>query len=139
MGVDYSCQTLESEEETLNKIFKDMFKREFNSISIYKNLKNCLILDHSENQLKLNQKLFFSLLDHVLEENQYKEIYRKFMEKIIKTNTDLDCIRKIGLIFIDLSSNKEITKKDLYTKHFFEFYLEGRDENNKKSKKNFIF
>ena len=53
MGSEYSCQTLESEEEAVNKIFKDMFKKEFQSGTMYKNFLRCLIYNPKTKQIKI--------------------------------------------------------------------------------------
>jgi len=136
MGIEYSCQTLESEEETINKIFRDMFKKDYQSGIIYKNFLKCLIFNTESKQKKLNIKLFFSLMEIVIEENQYREIYLKYFSNIIIENSEIDRIRKIGLILIDLSLHKEVTKKEFYQEHFFKFYIdiEDKNDNNKKGK-----
>lgn len=138
MGSEYSCQTLESEEETIHKIFKDMFKKDFQSVAIYNNFLKCLIFNQKDNQIKLSKKLLFSLLDIVIEENQYREIYLKFISNLIEENSEIDSIRKIGLILIDLNFSKEITKKEFYLEHFFKFYvdIDNTNTNTKESKKN---
>ena len=59
MGTEYSCQTLESEEETVNKIFKDMFKKEFQSGAIYENFLKCLVFNSKNKQIKLNKNIYF--------------------------------------------------------------------------------
>ena len=124
MGSEYSCQTLESEEEAVNKIFKDMFKKEFQSGAIYKNFLKCLIYNPKNKQIKLSKKLLISLLEYVIEDNQYKEIYINYIVNFINEKSDIDSIRKIGLLLIDLNTNKDLTRKKIYFKHFRKFYLD---------------
>ena len=128
MGSEYSCQTLESEEEAVNKIFKDMFKKEFQSGAIYKIFLKCLIYNPKNRQIKLSKKLLKSLLDYVVEENQYKDIYINYIVNFINEKSDIDSIRKIGLLLIDLT-NKDLNRKKIYFKHFKKFYLDINSNN----------
>lgn len=124
MGSEYSCQTLESEEEAVNKIFKDMFKKEFQPGSIYKNFLRCLIYNPRTNQIKISQKLLQSFLGFVIEDNQYKEIYINFILNFVDEKSEIDGIRKIGLLLIDLNTNKDLLRKKYYIRHFKKFYLD---------------
>ena len=124
MGSEYSCQGHESEEEAVNKIFKDMFKKEFQSGAIYKNFLKCLIYNPKTKQTKLSKKLLISLLDYVVEENQYKEIYINYILAFINVKSEIDSIRKIGLLLIDLNTSKDLARKKIYFKHFRRFYLD---------------
>ena len=124
MGTEYSCQTLESEEETVNKIFKDMFKKEFQSGAIYENFLKCIIFNPQTKQIKLSNKLLISLLEYVIEENRYKKVYINYITNFIPGKSEIDSIRKIGLILIDLSINKDLKRKKFYLDHFKRFYLD---------------
>ena len=132
MGTEYSCQTLESEEETVNKIFKDMFKKELKTGAIYENFLKCLIFIPQTKQMKLSKKLLISLLEHVVEDNRYKEIYINYITNLTKGISEIDIIRKIGLILIDLSTNKDLMKKKYYFDHFKRFYLEIQEDKGNK-------
>jgi hypothetical protein len=136
MGSEYSCQTLESEEEAVNKIFKEMFKKEFQSGAIYKNFLKCLIYNSKNKQIKLSKKLLTSLLEFVIEENQYKDIYINYIVNFINEKSDIDSIRKIGLLLIDLT-NKDLNRKKIYFKHFKLFYLDIGNNNEISEGKNF--
>lgn len=124
MGVDYSCQTLESEEETVNKIFKDMFKREFQSGAIYENYLKCIIFNPQTKNFLLSKTLLISLLEYVLQDNQYKEFNMNYILNLINVKNEIEGIRKIGLIFIDLCTSKDISRKKYYFYHFKKFYLD---------------
>lgn len=130
MGSEYSCQTLESEEETVNKIFKDMFKREFQSGEIYSNFLRCIIINPTSKKIKLSRKLFIALLEYVLEDNQYKGICINYILNFVNEKSEIDSIRKIGLLLIDLNTNKDITRKKIYLKHFKNFYLNINNDSN---------
>ena len=132
MGTEYSCQTLESEEETVNKIFKDMFKKEFQSGAIYENFLKCLVFNSQNKQIKLNKKLLISLLEYVVEDNRYKEIYIIYLTNLTPGISEIDSIRKIGWILIDLSISKDLMKKKFYLDHFNRFYLEIQDNKGNK-------
>ena len=129
MGSEYSCQTLESEEEAVNKIFKDMFKKEFQSGTMYKNFLRCLIYNPKTKQIKINQKLLTSFLEYVIEDNKYKKNYINYIVNFTKEKSEIDGIRKIGLLLIDLNTNKDLSRKKFYIKHFKKFYL-GVNNNN---------
>lgn len=134
MGIDYSCQTLESEEETINKIFKDIFKKDFNTSFIYEEFLNCLFFDNKLKDIKLRKKLLKPLLLKIVEENQYKNLYLNYIYTIMSKNSLINSIRKIGLIFINLSIGNDKVKKEYYLEHFFNFYL---DYERNKDLKNF--
>ncbi len=143
MGTEYSCQTLESEEETVNKIFRNIFRKEFKSGSIYKYFLKCLIYNPNTKKVKISEKLLNSFLEYAIEENQYKEIYRNFIINLSQGKSQIDAIRKIGLFFIDLNTNKDSLRKKIYFNHFKLFYLAVNENDqinikDSKSKKNFM-
>jgi hypothetical protein len=129
MGTEYSCQTLESEEETVNKIFKDIFKKEFQPGSIYKHFLKCLVYNPNSKKVKISQNLLISFLQYAIEDNQCKEIYINFIVNLSKEKSEIDAIRKIGLFFIDLNTNKDSIRKKIYFKHFKLFYLSVNENN----------
>ena len=139
MGSEYSCQTLESEEETVNKIFKDMFKKEFQSGAIYENFLKCIIFNPQTKQIKLSNKLLISLLEYVIEENRYKKVYINYITNFIPGKSEIDSIRKIGLILIDLSINKDLKRKKFYLDHFKRFYLNMHKSKDADKDKGIIF
>jgi len=59
----------------------------------------------------------------VLDDNQYKEICVNYILNFINEKSEVDSIRKIGLLIIDLNTNKDIIRKKIYLKHFKNFYL----------------
>ena len=138
MGTEYSCQTLESEEETVNKIFKDMFKKEFQSGAIYENFLKCIIFNNQTKNFILSKTLLISLLEYVIKDNIHKEFYMKYIISMINGRNEIEGIRKIGLVFIDLCTNKDISRKKYYFYHFKKFYLDV-SFSEEKEKGNFFF
>ncbi len=131
MGIDYSCQTVESEEEAVNKIYNEMFKKEFKQERLYDNFLKCIT--YGENEIKLNHSLFYKFLDLILVDNCYMPIYKEYFNSIIAKNNknDLDKIKKIGLILIENGIGKDNSNKKVkyYTEHFTKFYLQLWKEN----------
>ena len=126
MGTEYSCQTVESEEETVNKIFKEMFRKDYQPSIIYQNFLNCIYIDQKLKIYKLHKELFQNFLYYVLEDNRYTQLYKDYFNSILSKYNDINCIRKIGLILIDIGTKKEFTftKKKIYIEHFTKFYLD---------------
>lgn len=141
MGSEYSCQSVESEEETVNKIFKEMFKKEIQSGSIYDNFIKCIIYYPNLKKLKLNKKLFSNFLSYVLEENPYVEIYKEYFFSIIRNHDEIESIKKIGLILIENAIGIDHAKlrKKYYMEHFTKFYLENLIEKAEQRSSHFSF
>jgi len=143
MGAEYSCQTVESEEETVNIIFKEMFKKEVKIGSLYDNFLKCIVYYPSRKKLKISKKLFLKFLDYVLEENRYQELYKEYFFSIISKYSEIDSIKKIGLILIEKGIGNEYPKlkSKIYTKHFKNFYLENSTDiiNKQNSHSDIIF
>jgi len=127
MGSEYSCQTVESEEETVNKIFKNMFKKDIQSGTIYDNFIKCIIYYPNLKKLKLNKNLFLSFLSYVLEDNPYCDIYKEYFFSIIQNHSEIESIRKLGLIIIENAFGVDHVnlRKKYYMEHFKKFYLEN--------------
>ena len=131
MGIDYSCQSVESEEETVNRIFKDMFKKQIQPEKIYENFLKCIYFDNKTKINRINRELFQTFLFNVLEDNRYYHLYKDYFNSIINKYSDIQSIRKIGLIIIDvgLEKNLNFNKKDIYVEHFTKFYLDQKEIN----------
>ncbi len=142
MGLELSCISLESEEETVNKILKEMFKKDTDAEVIYINFTKCIIYYPNLNRIKISKKLFSEFLECTLENNKYKEFYRDYFYSIIAKYNEIDNIRKIGLIIIENISKKEEYRLNnkLLIDHFEKFYLNDIIEiSNKISPKKNIF
>jgi hypothetical protein len=137
MGSEYSCQTVQSEEETVNKIFKDMFKKEIQTRSLYDFYINCIIYHPDLKNLELDKKLFSSFLNYFLEDNPYVDFYKEYFNNIIYSHSEIESIRKIGLIIIEntMANYQANLRKSFYIQHFEKFYLENISD---KSEKNSI-
>lgn len=131
MGIEYSCQTVESEEETVNNIFKDIFKADMRTGVLYENFLKCLIKNTYDSKYSINREAFDSFLYFILEENRYFEIYRDYLFSIIDQYSEMDGIRKIGLIIIEFGIKNDYRniKKKYYLEHFKRFYLEKNYSN----------
>lgn len=138
MGAEYSCQTAESEEETVNKIFEDMFKKDLQTGIIYENFIKCIIYYPNQKKIRISKKLFSKFLDCILEENRYVDLYKDFFIHIIDENSEIESIRKIGLILIGNGFSKESFEfiKQCQYDHFINFYLGNSNENLKEGENN---
>lgn len=134
MGSEYSCQTVESEEEIINNVFRDMFKKEIEIRMIYENFLKCITKNSDYKSIKINKQLFTNFLAYALNENPYVQIYNDYFYKIVDNCTGLESIRKIGLIIIQNANNnnQDNLKKEIYINHFDQFYLENQNNKLKK-------
>ena len=131
MGNQCSCQKIESEEEILSRIIRNMKLREIETKCVYYQFLNCV---DSEDMI-IDYFLFSNFVSQVIGNNFYKLPQTNFFENLRKRSDYLYAnVKAIGIILILFSNADEKTKINFIVDYFFSFY----GKLNEKTVKEFI-
>jgi hypothetical protein len=125
-----SCQKIESEEETVSRIFMNMSLAEIETKSAYKEFLKCVDEDGV-----LDFFLFKNYLDRIVGENNYKNAQLRFFENLRKLDGDKKNIKRIGALIVYFSKGSNSTKVEALVQHYVKFYTIF----DKKTVKEFIY
>ena len=118
MGINCSCQKIESEEETFMRIFSSMNLAEIETKSAYAEFSKCI----NSEEGYLDYFLFKNFLSKIVGENNYKTAQICFFENLRKMDDKKQNLKRIGSLIIILSKGSKYQKIDLLYEHYMKYY-----------------
>jgi hypothetical protein len=113
------CQKTESEQEVIMRILSKMNLSDIETTSAYDEFFKCLNKEHGF----LDYFLYFSYLNKIVGDNNYKNVQLKFFENLWKNDTNGKNSKVIGTMIILLSKGLASTKVEILFQHYSKFYL----------------
>jgi hypothetical protein len=116
MGNTFSCQKVESEEETIDRLFSTMNLNDIDTESAYEEFVKSIT------NKKLDLSLFESYLNRIIGDNTYSKVQYKYFNSMSQKHNNSENIKKLGLAIIMLSKGTNETKITCLFNHFNNFY-----------------
>lgn len=120
MGVACACQRLESEEETISRIFSAMNLSHIEAKSAYSEFLNCINQDIGS----IDYFMFQNYTNLIIGENKYKLVHKEYFENLRKLDSSL---KKIGSAIIFISKGSKLSKINLLHDHYKRYYVHLKD------------
>lgn len=118
MGVTCACQKIESEEETISRIFSKMSLKEIETKSAYNEFLKCITKDNG----CLDYFVFKNYIQKITGENSYRHAQCEYFENLRKKDKSQVNIKRIGSIIIFMSKGTKHSKVETLCEHYKTFY-----------------